>query len=212
MQKLWETLRADVYRYRASTSLRAFLSAWWSEPGFRFTWYLRKVAHYHPRRKSIHAVAYLYNRILLNHYRFRYGFDISPQTAIGPGFYLGHFGGVVISPFAVIGANVNVNQRATIGATSRGPNRGAPVLEDRVWIGAGSFVVGKVRVGHDSLIAPGSYVNFDVEPHSLVLGNPGKCVSQRGSAGYINNQAPGTPGNAGASSSEEMQATASTLL
>ena len=188
--KLWDILRADVYRYRASTSWRAFASAWWREPGFRFTWYLRKVAYYGARKRSPLLFAYLYNRILLNHYRFRYGFDISPTTTIGPGLYLGHFGGVVISPFAVIGANVNINQGCTIGATSRGANKGAPVLEDRVWIGAGAFVVGRVHIGKDSLIAPGAYVNFDVEPTSLILGNPGKCVSNRGSEGYVNNTLP----------------------
>lgn len=190
--KLWQTLRADVYRYRASTSAGAFLSAWWGEPGFRFTWYLRKVAYYRSRRRSVFVFAYLYNRILLNHYRFRYGFDISPTTAIGPGLFLGHFGGVVISPLAVIGSNVNINQGTTIGATSRGSHRGAPVLGDRVWVGSGAIIVGKVQVGHDALIAPGAYVNFDVEPQSLILGNPGKCVSQRGSEGYVNNLLPQT--------------------
>lgn len=190
--KLWQTLRADVYRYRGSATWRAFVSAWWHEPGFRFTWYLRKVTYYGARKRSPLLLPYLYNRVLLNHYRFRYGFDISPTTVIGPGLYLGHFGGVVVSPFAVLGANVNINQGSTIGATSRGPNKGAPVLEDCVWVGAGSFVVGKIRIGRDALIAPGAYVNSDVAPSSLMLGNPSQCVSQRGSDGYINNVMPTT--------------------
>jgi len=191
MMKFWQTLRADVYRYRSDTSLKAFLSAWWHEPGFRFTWYLRKVSFYRTRKNSPLLFAYLYNRIMLNHYRFRYGFDISPTTLIGPGLFLGHFGGVVVSPDAVIGMNVNINQGATIGATSRGENRGAPVLEDRVWIGAGSFVVGKIRVQQDAMIVPGAYVNFDVDEKSIILGNPGQCVSKRGSEGYVNNILPG---------------------
>ena len=187
--KLWATLRADVYRYRGSSTVRAFLSAWWYEPGFRFTWYLRKTAYYNTRRRSLLLLAYLYNRQRLHHYRFRYGFDISPSTVIGPGLYLGHFGGVVINCATTIGSNVNINHGCTIGATSRGPNVGAPVLEDRVWIGAGAIVVGKIRVGCDSLIAPGAYVNFEVEPSSVILGNPGQCVSRRGSQGYVNNVA-----------------------
>lgn len=188
--KLWATLRADVYRYRSSTTVRAFASSWWRDPGFRYTWYLRKVAYYSKRKHSLLLLPYLYNRLLLNHYRFRYGFDISPRTVIGPGLYLGHFGGVVISPFAVIGANVNINQGCTIGATSRGSNKGAPVLGDRVWIGAGAILVGKIRVESDSLIAPGAYINFDVEPFSLILGNPGQFVNNSGSKGYVNNLLP----------------------
>lgn len=165
----------------------AFLQAWLREPGFRFTFYLRKVQYYAARKNGIGVLPFVYNRLLLNHYKFRYGFDISPTTHIGPGFYLGHFGGVVISPYAVIGANVNINKGTTIGATSRGKRLGAPVLEDKVWVGSNATIVGKITVGRESLIAPGAFVNFDVPPRSVVLGNPGRIVSESGSDGYVNN-------------------------
>src|ERR1700712_5807826 len=117
---------------------------------------------------------------MLNRYRFRYGFDISPQTSIGPGLYIGHFGGVVISPYAVLGANINIAQGVTIGATSRGARVGAPTLQDRVWVGANAILVGKITIGREALIAPGAYVNFDVPSKAVVMGNPGKIVSGAG--------------------------------
>ena len=157
------------------------------EPGFRFIYYLRKVAHYTSRKRGIGILPYAYNRMLLNHYKFRYGFDISPLTSIGPGFYLGHFGGVVINPEVVLGSNVNINKGATIGATSRGARKGTPVLGNRVWVGSNATIVGRVTVGDDALIAPGAYVNFDVPPRAVVLGNPGRIVSHTGSNGYVNN-------------------------
>lgn len=123
---------------------------------------------------------------MLHHYRFKYGFDISPTTSIGPGLYIGHFGGVVISPHAILGSNINIAQGVTIGAASRGPRTGAPTLEDRVWVGANAIIVGKITIGRETLIAPGAYVNFDVPPQSVVLGNPGKVVSTAGSRGYVN--------------------------
>lgn len=187
---LWRTLRADLYRYKGDTSKRAERQAWFREPGFRFTWYLRKVAHFSKAKRGPGLLPYLYYRVLLNHYRFRYGFDISPTTRIGPGLYLGHFGGVVISPYAVLGSNINIAQGVTVGATSRGANKGAPTLEDRVWVGANAILVGRITVGREALIAPGAYVNFDVPPGAVVLGNPGQIVSQKGSAGYINNVLP----------------------
>ena len=187
---LWATLRADAYRYCGRSDAEAMAKTWFREPGFRFTWYLRKVTFYSRYKRGPGIVPYLYNRLLLNHYRFRYGYDISPSTGIGPGFYIGHFGGIVISPFAVLGENVNVTRGATIGATSRGKRIGAPTIQDRVWIGAGAVVVGKITIGHDALIAPGAYVNFDVPSMAVVLGNPGKVVSQAGSAGYVNNLPP----------------------
>lgn len=179
-------MRADAYRYTGKCGWRAFLNAWIHDPGFRFTYYMRKVDHYRKRKRSLRIFPYIYNRILLQHYRFKYGFDISPTTSIGEGFYLGHFGGVVISPHAVLGSNINIGQGVTIGATSRGSKQGAPTLEDKVWVGANAIIVGNITIGCESLIAPGAYVNFDVPSKAVVLGNPGKVVSHSGSAGYVN--------------------------
>jgi serine O-acetyltransferase len=184
--KLWQTVRADLYRYLGRTDLRAFISTYVRQPGFRFTYYLRKVAFYNRRKRTWGIFGYIYNRIMLNHYRFRYGYDISPTTTIGPGLYLGHFGGIVISPYAILGSNINIAQGVTIGAESRGRRTGAPTLEDRVWVGAHAIIVGKVTIGTEALIAPGAFVNFDVPAKAVVLGNPGKVVSNAGSAGYIN--------------------------
>ena len=187
---LRKTLDADLYRYRGDTGTRAFISAYLHDPGFRFTFYLRKVASYRHRTKSLHLFGYVFGRLMLHHYRFKYGFDISPTTHIGPGLYIGHFGGVVISPFAVLGSNINIAQGVTIGATSRGPRTGAPTLEDRVWVGANAIIVGQITIGREALIAPGAYVNFDVPPMAVVLGNPGKIVSSSGSRGYVNKTLP----------------------
>lgn len=183
---LWKTLRADLYRYRGRTDMRSLISAYVREPGFRFIYYMRKVAFYAPRKRTFGILAYIYNKVWLNRYKFRYGFDISPTTNIGPGLYLGHFGGVVVSPHAILGANINIGQGATIGATSRGSRTGSPTLEDRVWVGAHAIIVGKVTIGQDALIGPGAYVNFDVPAMAVVLGNPGKIVAMTGSAGYVN--------------------------
>lgn len=187
---LWPAIQADVYRYCGKADALAFFTAYLRHPGFRFTYYLRKVAYYSARKSSFGVLGYAFNRVMLHHYRFRYGFDISPTTSIGPGLYVGHFGGVVISPNATLGSNVNLAHGVTIGATSRGERKGAPTLEDRVWVGAHAIIVGKITIGSEALIAPGAYVNFDVPSGAVVLGNPGKVVSMSGSSGYINNVMP----------------------
>ncbi len=53
-------------------------------------------------------------------------------------------------------------------------------------MGANAIIVGKVTIGHDALIGPGAYVNFDVPSMAVILGNPGKVVSNAGSIGYVN--------------------------
>ncbi len=187
---LWQTIRADACRYSGRTDLRAMIFAYLHHPGFRFTYYLRKVDYYRGRRRSLAIFAYIYNRVLLDHYRFKYGFDISPTMSLGAGIFIAHFGGVVISPYAVLGSNVNIAHGVTIGATSRGARKGAPTLEDRVWVGAHAIIVGKVTIGREALIAPGAYVNFDVPAKAVVLGNPGQIISYAGSEGYINDTYP----------------------
>jgi serine O-acetyltransferase len=187
MATLLDIIRDDLYRYRGNTSLRAFLSAYIKDPGFRFVYYLRKVAFYRKWSRSVGLIAYAYNRVVLNHYRFKYGFDISPAATIGPGFYLSsHFGKVVIGQNAVIGANCNIAHGVTLGTTQRGRYKGTPTLGDRVWVGADATIMGKVRIGNDALIGPNTFVNRDVPPGAVVLGNPGKIISFLGSEDYVN--------------------------
>ncbi|MGI6545599.1 MAG: hypothetical protein ACOX2M_04045 [Fastidiosipilaceae bacterium] len=45
----------------------------------------------------------------------------------------------------------------------------------RTQIGKG-FIVGNVRIGDDVLIAPLSFVNFDIPNHSVVIGNLAKII------------------------------------
>jgi serine O-acetyltransferase len=182
----WNIIRADAFRYSGKIGWRAMLASYLRDPGFRYSYYLRKVAHYSATKRGLGIFGYVYNRILLSHYRIRYGFDMSPMTAIGPGLYIGHFGGVVISPYAVLGSNVNVAQGVTIGSNSTGIRKGAPTIGDRVWIGANAVIVGAITIGDDAMIGPGAYVFFDVPNHAVVLGNPGMVVANTGSAGYIN--------------------------
>ena len=69
-----------------------------------------------------------------------------------------------------------------------GKRAGAPVIGDFVWMGTNSVIVGGIKIGNDVLIAPGSFVNFDVPDNSLVIGNPGKIVPKdQPTKNYITN-------------------------
>ena len=58
------------------------------------------------------------------------------------------------------------------------------VIENDVWIGYGSIIVSGVRIGHGAIVAAGSVVLKDVEPYSIVAGNPAREISKR----FIDNQ------------------------
>ena len=102
--------------------------------------------------------------------------QIPERTEIGEGFYIGHSGRVIINPEAKLGKNMNVSTGVVIGCENRGKRKGAPIFEGNCWIGANSVIVGNVRIGEDVLIAPLTFVNFDVPSHSIVVGNPAKII------------------------------------
>ncbi|MDR2236250.1 MAG: serine acetyltransferase [Chryseobacterium sp.] len=128
-------------------------------------------------------------KLVLRRYQIRYGFQIYPETQIGEGLYLGHWGSLVINPKARIGRNCNIAQGVTIGQQNRGKNSGFPVIGNEVWIGANAVIVGGVSIGDNVLIAPNAYVNFDVPSDSVVMGNPGSIYPNlQATEGYINHK------------------------
>ena len=76
---------------------------------------------------------------------------------------------ITISPYAVIGKNVNILKGATIGL-SQGKKPGAPVIGDSVYIGINSTILGGITIGDDVMIAPNTFINCDIPSHSIVLG------------------------------------------
>lgn len=53
------------------------------------------------------------------------------------------------------------------------------IVEDDVWIGHGSVILGGVRVGKGSIIAAGSVVTKDIPPCEIWGGNPAKKIKDR---------------------------------
>ena len=49
------------------------------------------------------------------------------------------------------------------------------------------MIVGNIKIGNDVLVAPLTFVNFDVPDHSVVIGNPAKIIfKENATEGYIN--------------------------
>ena len=105
----------------------------------------------------------------------KYGIEIKTKTKIKPGFVMIHPYNITVSPFAVIGRNVNIYKGATIGL-SGGKYPGAPQIGNSVQIGINSTVIGGIKIGNDVLIGPNTLVNRDVPDHSIVIGNPCKII------------------------------------
>jgi len=100
---------------------------------------------------------------------------LDPQATIGGGLYIGHIGGVHINPGAVLGEDCDVAHRVTIGASAMG-RQGAPVVGNRVYIGTGATLVGKIKVGDGAKIAANTLVMTNVPAGATVMGVPGRIV------------------------------------
>lgn len=115
--------------------------------------------------------------------------QIPARTQIDEGFYIGHSGRVIINPNAILGKNINVSTGVVIGCENRGKRKGAPTFEGNCWIGANSVIVGNIKIEEDVLIAPLTFVNFNVPAHSIVIGNPAKIISKENATqDYIDNK------------------------
>lgn len=99
------------------------------------------------------------------------GIELPCETRIGRRLLIEHFGGIIISGDAVIGNDVVIRQGVTIGLKSTG-TRGAPTIGDRVDIGAGAKLLGKIRIGNDVVIGANAVVLGDIPDGALAVGIP----------------------------------------
>ncbi|OWK75167.1 serine acetyltransferase [Flavobacteriaceae bacterium JJC] len=177
------TIQKDFYRESGKMLSSSQIWVKCINPNLHFIYLLRKTQQY---RKSVFGKFW---RLILRHYQIRYGFQIYPETQIGEGFYLGHWGSLVINPKVKIGKNCNIAQGVTIAQANRGKNEGVPEIGDEVWIGPNAVIVGNITIGSNVLIAPNAYVNFDVPSYSVVIGNPAQITpNENATQGYINNK------------------------
>ena len=99
-----------------------------------------------------------------------YGISINPVSEIGPGFYIGHYGGIFIR--GNIGKNCSVSQGVTFGSKGAGKSNGWPTLGDNIYIGAGAKVIGSIHVGNNSVIGANAVVTKDIPENALAVGIP----------------------------------------
>lgn len=59
------------------------------------------------------------------------------------------------------------------------PTKGNTEIGNDVWIGYGATIMPGVKVGHGAIIATKSVVTSDVEPYTIVGGNPAKTSRKR---------------------------------
>lgn len=105
------------------------------------------------------------------------GVDIHPAARIGRWFAIDHGTGVVIGETAVIGNHVTIYQGVTLGAkrfhydaSGRPVNIPRhPILEDNVTVYSNTSILGRVTIGHDTVVGGNIWLTHNVPPHSRIL-------------------------------------------
>lgn len=105
------------------------------------------------------------------------GIDINPGAEIGEYFAIDHGTGVVIGETAIVGSHVTLYQGVTLGAKNFSYDSDGhpvniprhPIIEDNVTVYSNSSILGRITVGHDSIIGGNIWLTHSVPPGSRVL-------------------------------------------
>ncbi|MDE5784663.1 MAG: serine acetyltransferase [Prevotella sp.] len=113
-------------------------------------------------------------RIITEQAHSKTGIDIHPGAQIGEYFAIDHGTGVVIGETTIIGNHVTLYQGVTLGAKSfRYDENGNmlniprhPIIEDYVTVYSNASILGRITIGHHSVIGGNIWVTNDVPPYS----------------------------------------------
>jgi len=104
------------------------------------------------------------------------GIDIHPGARIGEYFSIDHGTGVVIGETAIIGNHVHLYKGVTLGAKNFVLDESGnpinvprhPIIEDHVIIYSNATILGRINIGHHSIIGGNIWLTESVPPHSRI--------------------------------------------
>lgn len=176
-------LRADLRRRYAMTSgstVRRVLTCA-RAPGVHAVLVLRFGQWSRRRHKLLRILFDPIYAILDFFIQVLWGIDIPRNATVGPGLYIGHYGGITVSSLAIIGRNCNLSQNITIGVSGAGSKRGAPSLGDNVYVAPGARLVGRIAIGDNVKIGANAVIHKDLPDNAIAVLDPGfKIISYAG--------------------------------
>ena len=79
-------------------------------------------------------------------------------------------------PFGIFGSPWS---ERTMDLVMSAPSRGDTMIGNDVWLGYQALVLPGVTIGHGAVVAAASVVAGDVDPYTIVAGNPARVVRRR---------------------------------
>ena len=176
-------LRADLRRRYAMTSgskLKRVLSCA-RAPGVHAVLVLR-FGQWSRRRPKLLRILFDPIYVILDFMvQALWGIEIPRGAKVGPGLYIGHYGGITVSSQAVLGRDCNLSQNITIGVSGGGGKRGAPTIGYNVYIAPGARLFGKITIGNNVKIGANAVIHKDLPDNAIAVLDPGfKIISYAG--------------------------------
>jgi serine O-acetyltransferase len=108
------------------------------------------------------------------------GISIGSTASVGRRLCIEHHGCIVIHGATVIGDDCLIRHGVTTGNVGVADPLGAPTIGNKVEIGAGAKILGRVVVGSQVVIGANAVVVTDVPDHVVVGGIPARIIREIG--------------------------------
>ena len=134
------------------------------------------MTHYRIAHKLHQLQVPVIPRIITELAHSKTGIDIHPGAQIGEYFAIDHGTGVVIGETSIIGNHVTLYQGVTLGAKSFKYDENGnmlnvprhPIIEDHVTVYSNASILGRITIGHHSVIGGNIWVTNNVPPYSRI--------------------------------------------
>lgn len=105
--------------------------------------------------------------------------QISARATLGRRLRIPHAWGIVVHPSVTVGDDCILYHQVTLGVNEHRVPVGGPTLGNRVYVGTGAKVIGKITVGDRVNIGANAVVVEDVPPNHVAIGVPATCRPRR---------------------------------
>jgi len=161
---MFERIREDLRTYEGDWAAQGF----WVMLVYRFgRW------RYTLKPSIVRKPASLVYRTLYKCVQMATGIELPCEVELGRNFKIDHFGGIVISGYAKFGDDCRIRNGVVVGL-SRVSDPCAPVIGNRVDIGAGAKLLGAITIGDDVVIGANAVVVRDVPSGCVAVGVPAR--------------------------------------
>jgi len=150
----------------------------WTKPGFRAVAVQRfGVWRMKVEPKLLRAPLSILYRSLYRKIRNTYGIDLPYSVKLGRRVVIEHQSAIIIHGSCKIGDDCIIRQGVTLGNRYLEKPLESPQLGDRVNVGAGAKILGKVNLGDDVNIGANAVVLSDVPAGKTAVGIPAKILA-----------------------------------